>query len=195
MESPHCNRNRPPDRIRPKDRPTPDTEARQSPEVVFAHETGDAVFAARLSSLTQIQEHPQGAIDAVARDERRAVQAEYPGIFVIVVRDRLLEPRVVTALGHTEFATNRLHAVSLPMSLNKSVPGSDLLDGRSCGHRLRPPLIFSDASFSPLNPGNSTHLSVHRHQRFTQGGESQAPVPGTVSRAAGAGLGDALAAR
>ena len=53
------------------------------------------MLATGLSGLTQIQEHPRGAVDALARRERCADQAKQPGIFLGPVRDRLREPLVV----------------------------------------------------------------------------------------------------
>ncbi len=65
----------------------------QRAQIVFAHQPRDAMLAAGLSRFTQIEEDARRAIDAVTRDERRANQSKQSGVFLIVVRDRLLAAR------------------------------------------------------------------------------------------------------
>jgi hypothetical protein len=49
-------------------------------QIRLAHQPPDAVLAAGLSRLTQIEEDAGGAVDAVTRDERRPNQTKQPGI-------------------------------------------------------------------------------------------------------------------
>src|SRR5947199_6912437 len=95
------------------------------------------MLAAGLSRFTQIEEDPRGAIDAMTRDEGRADQAQQPGVLLGVVRDRLLEPVIVTAHGHLEDATHLLHAVPISIGFDEFVrrtdPSRDLVLGlRDC---------------------------------------------------------------
>jgi hypothetical protein len=64
-------------------------------QVVFAYQASDTMFAAGFSRLSQIKEHAGSAINTMTRDERCANQSKESGVFLIVVRNRLLEPEVV----------------------------------------------------------------------------------------------------
>lgn len=64
----------------------------------------------------------------MACDKRRADQAKQSRIFLIMVRERLLEPFVVTALGNTKFPTHRLHAIWLSMAVMNSYVVRFVLD-------------------------------------------------------------------
>lgn len=67
--------------IRDKDRglangPAPHAITVQGTQIGVAHQPRNAVLAASLASLTQVEEDARGTIDAVARDERRPNQAQ-----------------------------------------------------------------------------------------------------------------------
>ncbi|MES1263593.1 MAG: IS3 family transposase, partial [Peristeroidobacter soli] len=47
------------------------------------------------SASGRSEKHARGAVDAMARDKRRANQLKQPGVFLIVVRSRLFEPIAV----------------------------------------------------------------------------------------------------
>ena len=61
----------------------------------------------------------------MTRDERRANQSKQSGIFLIVVRDRLLEPIVVATDRHLEDATHHLQAVLISMRLDEGISRAD----------------------------------------------------------------------
>ena len=107
------------------DRPSSGAIAVERAQLVLAHEPRDAVLAAGLSRLTQVQEHTRGTVDALTRDERRPDQPEQPGVFLAAVRDRLQDPFGVAARRHAEYATHRLHAVPLSMGLDERVGRAD----------------------------------------------------------------------
>ena len=61
----------------------------QRAQVVFPHEPSDAVFAAGLSRLPQVEEDTRRAVDPLARGERRTNQAKESGILVSAMGKRL----------------------------------------------------------------------------------------------------------
>src|SRR5437870_224874 len=107
----------------------------------FAHQSRDAMLAARLSGFAQVEEDARGAVDAVTCDERCPNQAKEPGVLLRAVRDRLLQPLVVAALRHAEYTTHHLHAVLLSMRLDEFVHRTDSPGAWLHGHRNRPPLL------------------------------------------------------
>jgi len=106
------------------DGPAPRAIAMQCAKIGLTHQPRDAMLAAGLSRFTQIQEDPRGAIDAMARDERRSDQTKQPGVLLSPVRDRLLQPVVVAARGYLENPTQRLHAVSISIRFDELVGGA-----------------------------------------------------------------------
>jgi ABC-type lipoprotein release transport system permease subunit len=62
---------------------------------------------------------------AVTRDERCANQSKQAGVFLIMVRKRLLQPKVVAADRDPEDAAHHLDAVLISMGLNEGVGRSD----------------------------------------------------------------------
>jgi hypothetical protein len=122
-------------------------------QAVLAHEARDAMLAARLSGLTQVQEDAGRAVDPLTRDEGRPDQTQQPGILLGTIREGLLEPLVVATRGHVEHATQRLHAVLDAMRLDdwyveRTRPALKRVD---IGIALR---RYPDASSCPLKPGN-----------------------------------------
>jgi hypothetical protein len=57
----------------------------QRAQVRLTHQSGDAMLAAGLAGLTQIEEDPRGTIDAVARNERRPNQPKQSGVLLGVI--------------------------------------------------------------------------------------------------------------
>ena len=72
------------------DRPAPRAIAMKGAQAVLAHEARDAMLAAGLSGLTQVQEDARRAVDPLTRDERRPDQTQQPGILLGTIREWLL---------------------------------------------------------------------------------------------------------
>ena len=82
------------------DSPAPNAIPMQRAHIVLAHQASDTMLTAGFSRLSQIEEDAGSAINAMARDERCANQSKQSGVFLIVVRNRLLQPKVVAADRH-----------------------------------------------------------------------------------------------
>ena len=136
------------------DRPAPRAITVQSAQAIHAHQSGDAVLATGLAGLPEVQEDARGAVDALTRGERRADQAEQPGILLGPVRDWVREPVVVAARGDAEDATHRLDGVVVSIGLDELVRRANSPCAQLRGHRHRPPRL--PGCYCPLNPGNST---------------------------------------
>src|SRR5690242_11192192 len=99
------------------------------------------MLATGFSSLSQIQKNARGTVDALARLEGSADQPKQPSILLGPVRDRMREPRVVTARSDAEHLTHHLHAVVVPIRLDEFVLRPNSLCARLSGHRH--PLFYS----------------------------------------------------
>ena len=100
----------------------------QRAQIVLAHQPSDTMLTAGFSGLSQIEEDAGSAINAMARDERCANQSKESGVFLIVVRNRSLQPKVVAADRDPEDAAHHLDAVLISMGLNEGV-GRSILNG------------------------------------------------------------------
>src|SRR5678815_3174066 len=101
--------------------PAPRAIAMQCAKTGLTHQPRDAMLATSLSRFTQIEEDSWGAVDAMARHERRPDQTKQPGVLLSPVRDRFLQPVVIAARSHFEDPTQRLHAVSVSIGLDELV--------------------------------------------------------------------------
>jgi len=106
-------------------RPAPNPIPMQRAQVVLAHQASDTMLTAGFPRLSQIEKDAGSAINAVTRDERCANQSKESGIFLIVVRNRSLQPQVVAADRDPEDAAHHLDAVLISMGLNEGVGRSD----------------------------------------------------------------------
>jgi hypothetical protein len=136
------------------DRPAPRAIAVQGAQLIDAHQPCDAVLAAGLSGLSQVEKDTRRAVNALTRGKRRTDQAEQPGILLRPVRHRVREPLVVPARGHAEHTTHCLRAEFASIGLDELVrrPTSPRAQLHGHRHRLRD---YPAASYCPLNPGNS----------------------------------------
>lgn len=71
-----------------------------SATLVLAHQALDAVFAARLARFPQVEEHPRRAVDALARRERGADEAQELCVLDGPVRLWLPQPLIAAAGRH-----------------------------------------------------------------------------------------------
>src|SRR4051812_3781871 len=127
-------------------------------ELMLAHQSCDPMLATRFAGLTEIQQDPPGAVDALAGRERGADQAKQSGVFLRVVRIRLCEPRVVTARGDTEQATHDLHAALLSIRPDEQECGFVTAGGaRPCRTRRPGPAGYVENQLNRLiiNPVKS----------------------------------------
>jgi hypothetical protein len=91
------------------DGPPPRSIAVKRAQIVLPHQPSDAMLAAGLACLTQVQEDPRRAVDPLPRSEGRANQPQQPRILLGAVRERVLAPLGVAARRHLEDAAHDLH--------------------------------------------------------------------------------------
>src|SRR5581483_9883225 len=115
-------------------RGAPHSIATYSPNFGDPHQSRHAMLAAGLSSLTKVEKDPRRAINAVACCKRSADQAKKPCILSRSIRDRLLQPRIVTAGGDLKQSAHRPNAELMPMGLDESVKLANLSSTQSCRH-------------------------------------------------------------
>ena len=77
----------------------------QRTKIGVTHQPRHAMLTAGFSRFTEIDENTRRAINAVTRHERRANQAEEPGILLPAIRHRVLKPFVIAAGSHAEDPT------------------------------------------------------------------------------------------
>ena len=132
----------------------PGAIAVQGAQVVLAHQPLDAMLAAGFSRFAQIEKDARRALDPVARSKRRPDQPQQPHVLLGAIRQRLLEPGVVAARRHVEYAAHRLDAELPLVPLDERVCRANTSDFRLCGHRHLPSW-FPGCYDCPLNAGNS----------------------------------------
>lgn len=106
----------------------------QGPQAIFAHQARDSVLAAGLTGLSKIEKDTKCAVDAMARDEGRANQAQQPGILLSPIRNRVLEPFVIATWRNSEHSTHDLDGMLASMSFNELIAPTDIPIAFSIGH-------------------------------------------------------------
>jgi hypothetical protein len=107
-------------------RAMPDSIPSNRSDFVDAHQPHDAVLAAGLAGLPEVEEYPGRSVDTVGCRKRRADQAQEPNVLKGSLTDRLLQPGVVTARSHLEHPVHRSNAEALAVGLDKFVGLTDL---------------------------------------------------------------------
>lgn len=120
------------------DRPAPRAIAVQRSQPMLAHQPRNAMLAAGLAGLAQIEEHTRRPVDALAGDERRANQAQQAGVLLGAVRQRLLPPGVVATGRDLEHAAQHLNRECRALRLDEFIRGAYATGGSGLGHRRRP---------------------------------------------------------
>ena len=82
---------------------------------VDTHETCNAVLAASLSRLAQVREDSGRSVDSVTRIERGADQLQEPRLLDCPTALRILQPRVIAAVGHLQDPAHLPHVVLVAM--------------------------------------------------------------------------------
>lgn len=108
----------------------------QRAQAVLAHQALDPVLATGLARLPQVEEHPRRAVDALARGERGADEAQQSCVLDGPIRQWTLDPRVVTAWRHTEDPAHHVGRKLLPVGLDKGVLCADASSLGICRHLL-----------------------------------------------------------
>lgn len=106
-------------------------------QISLPHQSCDAMLAACLSGLPQVEEDTRAAVDTVTRDERRTNEAQQPGVLLSAIRHRLLQPVAVAARGQLEHTAHHLHAVQVSIHLNELVDRTNSPRGLVFGLRHR----------------------------------------------------------
>ena len=124
-----------------------------------SHYPSNSVLAAGFTGLAQIEENARRAIHALAGLEGRADQTQQALIFNGSVREGFFQPGVVAARRDVEQSTHHPNIVVGVIGTNEFVLATNFAGFFLFGH-FEPPTGWSSLSKCPLNPGNSTFVSV-----------------------------------
>ena len=95
--------------------------AMQGAQAVLSHQSLDSMLAARLALLAHIQHDARSAIDTVTCNERGPYQSEQSCVFLGAVRDRTLQPSVVTGSSDAQEPTHRNDAKPVSIRLDEGI--------------------------------------------------------------------------
>lgn len=97
----------------------------QSAQAVLAHDARDAMLAAGLTGLAQVEQDSRRTVDPLARRIRSADHAEQARVLLGPKGEQLLEPVVVAALGDAQDSTLHFHGELPAMGLDEGVGLAD----------------------------------------------------------------------